>query len=405
MEFVCRVGTVDGRVLDQVHQARDERALRKDLEGRGLHVFAVRRRGVLSRLRRPALGGGERRLAPRKLLIFNQELASLLRSGLPLLQGLDLMSERERDPFFREMLAEVRDQVRTGRDLSDAFAGFGDAVPGLYPPTLKAGERSGQLEQVIRRFVRYQKLLIETRKKVVSALVYPAVLIGLSLALIGVMTIFVVPRFTEFYSALGSELPLLTRATLGLSSLIQEYWLLGLLLLAVGLVLAQRWRATAMGAVTIDRWKLALPFLGAIFQKLAVSEFCRSLSTLLAGGIPVVAALESSVKAVGNAWVRVRLEPIIRAVREGKALYEALDESRVSPEVAVDMIRVGEATGALDEMLASASDFLDEEVDTRLQRILSLLEPVMLVLMGTIVALLLISVYLPLFSLLGEVRS
>ncbi len=405
MEFVCRVGTADGRVLDEIHRARDERALRKDLEGRGFHVFAVRRRGLLSRLSRSGLRKGDRRVPPRKLLIFNQELASLLRSGLPLLQGLGLMAERERDPYFHDLLTEVRDQVKTGRDLSDAFASFGDAIPGLYPPTLKAGERSGQLEQVLRRFVRYQKLLIETRKKVVSALVYPAVLVGLSLALIGVMTIFVVPRFTEFYSALGSELPLLTRFTLGLSSLAQQYWLLGLVLLALALVLAQRWRSTALGAVTIDRWKVGLPLLGAIFQKLAVSEFCRSLATLLAGGIPVVTALESSVGSVGNAWIRGRLEPIVGAVREGKPLFEALEESRVSPEIAIDMIRVGEATGALDEMLASASDFLDEEVDTRMQRILSLLEPAMLVLMGTIVALLLVSVYLPLFSLLGEVRS
>lgn len=405
MEFVCRIGTPDGRVLEEVHSARDERAVRSELEGRGCHIFEVRRRGLLSKISLPSLGPKARRVQPRTLLIFNQELATLLRSGLPVMQALDVMLERQREPYFQEILAEVRDRVKGGEELSDAFASFGEALPLLYAPTLKAGERSGELEKVLRRFVRYQQIIGEARKRVVSALVYPVVLVGLSLLLIAVMTFYVIPRFTQFFSALDTELPLITRMTLGLSRFVTEHWVPGLVLVVLALFAFQQWRGTRQGRLTLDRWKLRAPILGPVFQRLALSEFCRSLATLLAGGIPVVSALQSSVGAVGNAFIRERLDPLIGRVREGEPLHQALEKSGVSPDIAVDMVKVGEATGALDDMLVNASNFLDEEVETRMSRVLSLLEPVMLVLMGTIVAALLVSVYLPLFSLLGEVRQ
>ena len=405
MEFVCRVGTTDGQVIEQVFEALDERALRQDLKGRGIHLFRIRNRGLLSRLSISSLGSRQKKVPPRRLLLFNQELAALLRSGLPVLQALELMADRERDPLFREILGDIRDQVRTGRELSDAFGSHAQLFPALYAPTLRAGERTGELEQVLRRFLRYQRLVSEARKKVVSAMVYPLVLIGLSVGLIGIMTVFVVPKFTVFFTALNAELPLMTRFTLGLSSFLSDTWI-WIVLGGGGLwLLLRRWSGTDAGRLLIDRWKLGLPIMGRVYRQMAISEFCRSLSTLLAGGIPVVQALADSVSAVGNAFVRSRLALVIRRVREGASLFTALEESGVSPEIATDMVKVGEATGALDEMLNSASDFLDEDVEVRIERLLSLLEPVMLVLMGLIVALMLLSLYLPLFSLLGEVRS
>ena len=406
MEFVCRVGTSEGQVLEDVFEALDERALRTDLEGRGFHVFRVRHRGLLSRFPIPRLGLRRRKkITGRHLLVFNQQLAALLRSGLPVLQALEMMAERERDPFFRDVLSDVRDQVKTGKELSDAFADHADLFPALFAPTLKAGERTGELEEVLRRFVRYQKIVFEARKRVVSALVYPLVLIGLSVGLIAIMTMYVVPKFTEFFSALGAELPLMTRFTLGLSEFVLAYWPPLILGSVSAWIVTRQWKRTKSGGLLLDRWKLGLPILGMLFSQMAMSEFCRSLSTLLAGGIPMVDALGNSVGAVGNLYIRSKLAPVIRRVREGAALHEALEETGVSPEIATDMIKVGEATGALDEMLNSASDFLDEDVETRMERVLSLLEPIMLVLMGTIVAMLLLSVYLPLFSLLGEVHS
>jgi type IV pilus assembly protein PilC len=404
MEFVCRVGTPEGRVEEQVHTGHNEDRLRQELENRGIHVFEIRRKGVSSRFSLPGRRR-RRRVAPADLTIFNQELAALLHSGLPVLQGLEMMAGRMREPFFREVLSGVRDQVKSGKDLSEAFESFGDAVPALYPPTLKAGERTGELEQVIRRYVRYEGLVQGARRKVVSSLVYPLVLVSLSLILIGVMTLYVVPRFTEFFASLDTELPLLTRVIVGGSGFVREHWLvIGGGLLIAGLLVA-RWRQTEAGSRRIAHWKLRVPVIGSVFHQMAISEFCRSLSILLSGGIPVVSALQNSVSAVGNAWVRERLKPIIGRVREGDSLHDAIEASGVAPEITADMIQVGETTGALDEMLSYASDFLDQAVETRLQRLLSLLEPLMLVFMGAIVAILLVSIYLPLFSLLGKMGA
>ena len=405
MEFVCKIGTPEGKILEERHTARDERSVRSDLERKGLHVFDVRPHGLTGRLPLLTLRRKKNKIPARTLQIFNQELAALLRSGLPVIQALDVLLERQREPFFREVLDEVRDRVRTGEDLSEAFAHFGDAFPTLYAPTLQAGEKTGELEQVVRRFVRYQQLVGEARSKVVSALVYPAVLVCLSLGLIGVMTLYVVPKFTEFFSALDTDLPLLTRMTLSFSGFVTANWIPIALAIAAGVFFFSRWRDSTAGRLALDRFKLKLPILGGVFERLAFSELCRSLSTLLNGGIPLVGALESSVAAVGNAYIRQELGPMTDQVKEGKALHEALTDSGVAPEITVDMVKVGEATGALDDMLGNASDFLDQEVETRMSRILTLLEPVMLVLMGTIVAILLMSVYLPLFSLLGEVQQ
>jgi type IV pilus assembly protein PilC len=405
MQFVCRVGTSGGRVLEDVFEAADEAALRQQLTQRGYHVFDVRRRGPVGRLRLPGRSRAATRIGFRELTIFNQELAALLRSGLPMLQALDLMLERQKDPVFRSTLSEVRDRVKSGEDLSSAIAAFGDMFPPLYAATLKAGERSGEMEQVIRRFIRYLQLVTETRKRIVSALVYPAALVGLSVALIGVMTIWVMPRFTDFFSSLRVDLPLLTRITMGLSLFVKEHILLLLVVVVALTLVVLNMSRTEAGRKAISRAQLRVPLLGPVFHRLALSEFCRSLATLLAGGIPIVSGLEVAVGAVSNSYFRQRLEPMIDSVREGQSLARSLEETGVGSDIVIDMVEVGEATGSLDTMLSDVSDFLDEEVETSLQRLLSLLEPVMLVLMGIIVATLLISVYLPLFSLLGQVQG
>lgn len=404
MQFICKLGTPTGQVIEEVMEAHDEPTLIKDLTSQGYHLFEIRRRGLAGRLRLPSMRSRSQKINPRDLMIFNQELAALLRSGLPMLQALELMLSRQRNPVFKQILTQVHDQVRSGEDLSTAIAAFGDRFPSLYPATLKAGERSGEMEQVIRRFVRHLKLELETRKRVTSAMVYPAALVGLSLCLIAVMTVFVLPNFTDFFSTLNVELPLVTKITMGFSIFVRRHILAIVIVLAVGTVAFLQYRRSEIGSLTLSRLVLQMPFLGALFHRLALSEFCRSLATLLAGGIPLVSSLEVSVSAVSNAHLRGQLSPITQSVREGKALAETLESTGEAPEILVDMVEVGEATGSLDVMLSDVSDFLDEEVETRLQRVLSLLEPVMLVLMGIIIATLLVSVYLPLFSLLGSVE-
>lgn len=407
MQFVARVGTPEGRVMEEVHTAADESSLRRELEKRGLHVFDLRRRGLGGSLGKGlALPfGRRRRVDAQRFLAFNQELAALIRAGLPLLQALDLMVNRMAQGTFRSVLEEVRDRVRTGEDLSDAFAAHGDLFPRLYPSILKAGERSGELEQVLRRFIRYQKLVLEARKRVVSALVYPIVLVTLSIVMILIMLTFVVPQFEHFFAGTGVELPLITRVTLAVGTTIQSNWLLLLVALGAGVVFYRVWKNTPAGKLGLDRLRLHLPFLGPVLHRFSLSEFCRSLSTLLAGGMPLVPALEIAVAAVGNAEIRRRLEPTIRKVREGEAFYEALEEAEVFTDLAVDMVEVGEATGALDEMLSNVSDFLDEQVEVRMQRLLTLVEPAMLVFMGIVVGLILVSLYLPLFSALSQTQT
>ncbi|HKI85090.1 MAG TPA: type II secretion system F family protein [Candidatus Krumholzibacteria bacterium] len=402
MEFVCRLGTPDGRVREELREARDADLLRRELEREGFHVFDLRARSLTPRLAFPRLFRRRRHIPVRTLLIFNKELATLLKAGLPLLQALDLMLERQRDPFFRNVLSEIRDGVRTGEELSEAVGKFGAAFPLLYSSSLKAGERSGELELVIRRFVRYQELLLDARKRVTSALVYPAVLLTVSTIMIIIMLIYVVPKFRVLYRDMNAHLPLITTVTLAVSEFLRQNWPFFLAVLVALVLLTQRWTKTASGRQAVDRWKLKLPVLGGIYHRFAISEMTRALSTLLAGGIPLVPSLETSIGAVGNSFVRRKLLPTIQAVKEGETLNQALENSGVFSPIAVDMVKVGEATGALATMLSDFSEFIDEEVETRLQRLLTLIEPIMLVMMGIIVATLLISVYLPMYSVLGQ---
>jgi len=405
MQFICRLGTPGGQIIEEVHEASDERSLRKELANKGVHLFEVRRKGVLGRLRIPSFRRANQRLPPRDLMIFNQELAALLRSGLPMLQALNLMLARQRDPEFRRVVTQIRDKVSSGQDLSTAVSEFGELFPPLYSATLKAGERSGEMEEVIRRFVRHLGLVLETRKRVVSALVYPVALIGLSVGLIVVMMVFVLPKFTDFFSNLHVELPLLTRITMGSSLFVKDnFFIIAIVLAVAGFAISQFARSEA-GGMAIARWKLKIPFLGGVVHQSQISEFCRSLSTLLKGGIPLVTSLEVAVRAISSPYLKSKLEPVIVRVREGQPLAATLNATGVASDIVIDMVEVGEATGELDTMLSDLSDFLDEEVEVRLERVLSLLEPVMLVLMGIIVATLLISVYLPLFSLLGQVQG
>jgi type IV pilus assembly protein PilC len=404
VEFVCHVGTAEGRVLRQVRQAADEGALRAELEREGLHLVALER-GLISAARPNTAAWRRGRVALPLLVVFSQELSALLRAGLPLVQSLAMLVERQRDARFRGLLERVVERVRSGGELSEAFAELGDALPPLYASAIRAGERTGDLEKVLQRVVRYFRLVLEARRRVYTALVYPTVLLALSLGMLGIMALYVVPRFRVFYEAMDlDELPLLTRLTLGTATSLRNQVPFVAVALVLAFPFALRWARGESGQLALGRLRLALPVLGGIFHGFAVSEFCRSLSTLLSGGLPLVQALEIAIGAVGNSWVRRRLRPAIDRVREGVALHAALAETRIAPPIVLDMVQVGETTGALDDMLSSASEFLDEEIETRMQRLLQLIEPILLVVVGGLVAILLVSVYLPIFSALSRIQ-
>lgn len=404
MQFKCRLGTPEGQILEEIHEAENVVLLKEDLKRKGFHVFSAKPKGaILSSFFRG--NSRKKRIPLQEFMIFNQEFAALLKAGLPLLQVLDLMIERIKDAAFKVTMLDVRSRIESGEELSDAFAAQGDVFPPLFSSSLKAGERSGDLEKVIRRFIRYMELILTAKKRVVSALVYPVVLVILSIVMIGVMAVYVVPKFSVFYEDMDAELPWITQIVLSISFALRDNWVAILLGLIVSIVLFLRWRRTTTGIMTIHRLQLQIPLLGGVFRRFSGAEFCRSLATLLDGGMPLVPSLEIAVSSVGNRFVKGRMEPVVQKVREGQSLYTSVEETGMLDDIAIDLIRVGEATGSLESMLTTVSDFLDQEVEIKVQRLLTLIEPMMLVFMGLIVAILLVSVYLPMFSALGQIKD
>jgi type IV pilus assembly protein PilC len=360
-----------------------------------MHVFETKR-GSFSFA--DLLPRSRRVISTERFLTFNQELLALVRAGLPIVQSFDIMLERQKNLRFREVLLDVRDKIKSGIALSDAFASYGDLFPAIYSTSLRAGERSGDLEGVLRRFLRYQKIIVNLRKRVVSALVYPAVLVGLSSTMVFVMLTYVIPRFAEFYKGFDAELPFFTRLMIAFANGLRD----NLIFVGIGvaaIVFAfRRWVATS-GRVMWDRWKLKIPLAGGILHRFAIMQFTQSLGTLLSGGTPMVPAIEIGSQSVTNQEVSLRIFAIVQNVREGEPLWRSLESTGVMSDLAVEMIKVGESTGALTEMLANVSEFYDEEIEARLGRIVAAIEPIILVFMGGVIAVLLYAFYLPLFQL------
>ncbi|HEV8435048.1 MAG TPA: type II secretion system F family protein [Thermoanaerobaculia bacterium] len=394
-EFIVRIGTPDGDIVERRVHANSVSAAQDELRRQGMHVFETKR-GSFSLA--DLLPRSRKVISTERFLTFNQELLALVRAGLPIIQSLDLMLERQKNLRFREVLLDIRDQIKSGVALSDAFASYGDLFPTIYSTSLRAGERSGDLEGVLRRFLRYQKIIVNLRKKVVGALVYPAVLITLSAAMVFIMLTYVIPRFAEFYTGFGAQLPFFTRLMIAVATGLRQ----NLLFVVAGVVLAvflfRRWIRTS-GRVTWDRWKLKIPLAGGILHRFAIMQFTQSLGTLLSGGTPMVPAIEIGSQSVTNQEVSLKISAIVQNVREGEPLWRSLESTGVVSDLAIEMIKVGESTGALTEMLSNVSEFYDEEIEARLARIVAAIEPIILVFMGGVIAVLLYAFYLPLFQL------
>ncbi len=400
MEYVCRVGTPSGEVVERRFEAPDERALRAELEQQGLYLLSLRRGLSLASLRMR-----QTRIDPGKLLIFSQELAALLKAGLPLLQSLDVMLERQKDPLLRQSLAAVREKVKSGTALSDAFRQEGEIYPPIFAASLVAGERSGNLDTVLRRFSQHLRLNLSLRKKAVSAAVYPAVLLSMMAALLVVMLVFVIPNFRSFYEGLGAELPLATRMLLAVATTLRENLLpITAGLAAAGIALVYWSRRPGFG-MSLDRWLLSLPYFGGLMRMYATSQLMRTLSTLLAGGLPLVNALDVAAASIGNRAMAQAVGGATGRIREGASLTSALESTGMLEALPLEMVKVGEQTGALGDMLNAIADFYDEELDTRMATVMSLVEPVLLVVMAVVVAAMLLAFYLPMFQAISAVQG
>jgi type IV pilus assembly protein PilC len=397
MEFRCRLASPNGEIVETVHVADSEARLRHDLEEKGLYVLSLQPKG--------AIGGfslhlpKRRSINTREFLVFNQELATLLKAGMPLVQSLDLLKRRIVSPAFRSVLDDVHERVRSGTALSDAFAVHGELFPRVYTASLLAGERSGNLDAVLRRYVEYTKIIDTVKRKTISALVYPAILVTLALVIVAIIVLYAVPAFSDFYSSFGADLPVVTRLIVSASSLIRSQFLLLLAAFACATLIVVGWVRQPGQRAKFDHPILGIPILGGVARKFSTSQMARTLATLLGGGLPLVNALDIAARSVSNRYMAKQLEVVSGRVREGESFAAALDGRRAFPEVAVKMAEVGESTGALQDMLNTVADFYDEEISTNMERFVTLVEPTLLVIMGIIIASLLLAMYMPLFQL------
>lgn len=397
MEFRCRLASPNGEIVEGVYDAENESRLRHDLEEKGLYVLALQPKHAVAGL---AIRLPQRvAISTREFLVFNQELATLLKAGMPLVQSLDLLKRRVETPTFRRVLDDIHERVRSGTALSDAFAAHGALFPSVYVASLVAGERSGSLDAVLRRFVDYTKIVNTVKRKTISALVYPAILVSLSLVLVGIIVLRVVPSFSDFYQSFGADLPLVTRVIVTVSDAIRNEFVIILIVLVAAIAGFIMWLRQPGQKARFDHLILGIPMLGDVARKFATSQMARTLATLLGGGLPLVNALDIATKSIGNEYIAQQLGVVTDRVKEGASFSSSLEARGVFPEVAVKMAEVGESTGALQEMLNTVADFYDEEISTNMERFVTIIEPTLLVIMGIVIAGLLLALYAPLFQL------
>jgi len=398
-QYVCRVADDRGQVRNHVERAGSESELRERFSQQGLHVYSIRTRPSLSLAWKS--GGSKKKVKLADFLVFNQQFVTLIRAGLPIVKALDLLAVHIAQPSLRDCVDQVRASVRKGALLSEAFREQG-IFPEIYTTSLLAGEKSGSLEGVLDRYISYQRTALSVKKKLAASLVYPALLITMVCVLVTVLVTYVIPNFAGLYRTMSQELPPMTQALITFVDAARQYWVI-FMALAVGAASGLWiWSKTSQGGQALDRAKMKVPLIGDIWTKYQVAQFTRILGTLLTGGIPMVQALDTARQSLTSPLLRHSLEIATRQVREGSALWQGLSQSGFFPPLAIQMIEVGESSGALSPMLASVAEFFEEDVNNYLAALLSLIEPAILIFMGLVVAFVLIALYLPIFSLAGR---
>ena len=393
-EFLVKLADERGRVSEQLEHGYSESEVRERVAGQGYLVYSVKPRGMFS----PGAKLGRGRIPKGSFLVFNQQFLTLIHAGLPILNSLDLLIKRQRNENLKSLLQNVRERVKSGELLSDSFAAQG-VFPRIYTTTLMAGEKSGNMEEVLGRYIAFQRLGLTFKKKLAVSLVYPALLVTMVLVMLVFLVTYVVPEFAKLFENLNAQLPAITVMMLAVGTHAQKY----LPFLAIGTVLVVaalwRWKNTDRGAERLDAIILKLPMMGDIWLKYQVANFSRMLSTLLAGGLPLVPSLETAGASMSSRRILNGIKETAARVREGQTLSGSLEQQKMFPELSVEMIEVGESTGALPAMLNSVAEFYEEDVQTALGATMALIEPVILIVMAVFVGGVLISLYMPIFSL------
>lgn len=398
-EFICKLGTPAGEIVTRTVEGFSLDELRLRLQGEGYNIFSLEAAGGSS-----LLGSSKRNVKIKMddFLLFNQQLAALIHAGLPVLQSIQMLRHRSPSAKLRDVLGDVETRIKSGTALSESFAAQGETFPKIYIASILAGERSGNLDEILRRYVIYTKAMAAVRRKLRSALTYPCILLSASIILVSVLTTYVIPQFSSIYENVGTKLPWITEFVIGVSTTVRSnlMWLVPTILLALfGL---WSWRKTENGRRTMDRLLLRIPIVGELVRQMTTAQFTRSLATLLAGGITLVEGFQIALSSVTNRELLRSTEPALPKVREGKPFTESLAEAGWVPELAIDMIGVGERSGSLREMLEEVSGFYDAETEVKLGQLTTFIEPAILISMGAIVVTILMAIYLPLLTMMGN---
>ena len=395
-EYLCKVADASGRVFSQVEPASSITEARQKLADRGLFVYNVRQRGGL-------LGGtlGTRRdrtVRANDFLIFNQQFNTLIKAGIPILKSLDLLTERAGAPRLRPVLGEVRRLVRQGTTLSDALEQQ-SVFPKVYTTSVLAGEKSGNLSGVLDYYIAYQRVTTGLRKKLISTLIYPIILMSAATLIVAYLVSTVIPKFATLYNDLNINLPQATRILLTVTVTYRPYFLGAIGILVLVVLGAFAWSRSEKGGMAIERLRMRLPVIGEMYSKFQFAQFCRTLSTLLAGGTPLVQSMETAAGALRGRLMASAITQGAKLVSEGQSLHTGLASTGLVPELAIEMVEVGEASGALSPMLGSVAEFYEEEVNAQLGNLVALIEPAILIFMAVLIAFILVALYLPMFSL------
>jgi type IV pilus assembly protein PilC len=401
MEFTCRYAKPSGEVVRAVLVGQNADEVRHRLHEQGLLPIDIRQRGWTFSLRRRKR---HQTIKPEDFILYNQQFVALIRAGLPILKALDLLKDRIANPLLKQHMRDVRDRVFSGALLSEALRAQ-DVFPTVYTASVFAGERSGNLVEVINRFVQYEKTILTVRKRFINSLIYPAFLIVIALVMIGVILTYVIPKFGELYADLNTPLPVTTRVLIATSDTIRSHLVLILPLIIGGAIALRLWIGSGRGQQWLDELKLKAPIVGRLWTMFSMAQLSRTLATLLQGGIPLVAALEVAQDASGNSVIAESIRGAIVQVREGKPLSDSLERTGHFPDLALEMVRVGEQTGSLPDMLNHVADFYDEDVNIRSTALLSWVEPMILIFVAVFIAVVLISLYMPIFSLGSSVQG
>jgi type IV pilus assembly protein PilC len=395
-EFLVKMSDERGRVLEQTERASSESDLRERFAKQGFYVYSVRSKGLFSDgfISAPR----RKKVKQSEFVIFNQQFFTLIHAGLPIPSALELLAKRQRNLYFRGILENVRERVKGGEVLSAAFEAQ-QVFPKLYHTTLVAGEKSGNLEEVLTRYISFQRVSMAVRKKLMVSLIYPALLIVLVTVMLTYLIAFVVPKFAELYHDLQAPLPTVTVYLIALGRTVHQYFPFIILGLAAVLLVAWKWKSSDAGARKLDQLRLRLPVLGSIWLKYQIAMFARMMSTLLAGGLPLVPALETAGASIQSRSVASASLNAAERVREGVSLSRSLQETKMFPELSLEMIEVGESTGSMREMLNSVAEFYEEDVESAVAAAMSLIEPILLIFVAVIIGFVLISLYLPIFSI------